>query len=128
MSTMCCNSLKIGEGFRSYPIGKCFNQRSLTSTTSLKRKNNQKKTFNRLNFEAKNEKEIIHRKVKKKLVGIFFLRVFLRIKMVFLLKRPLEEFCLFVSPESSNLWQISRFGPRLCLYEARLFAPNLIKS
>ena len=83
---MCCNSLKIGEGFRSYPVGKCFNQRSLTSTTSLKRKNNQKKTFNRLNFEAKNEKEIIHIKVKKN-GGNFFSESLLENQNGF----PLEE-------------------------------------
>ena len=65
-----------------------FQSKEFNINNFIEEKNNQKKTFNRLNFEAKNEKEIIHRKVrKKKLVGIFFSESLLENQNGF----PLEE-------------------------------------
>ena len=84
--TMCCNSLKIGEGFRSYPIGKCFNQRSLTSTTLLKRKII-RKNFQSSQFWGKKWKRNHSQKSEKKIGGNFFSESLLENQNGF----PLEE-------------------------------------
>ena len=87
LSPMCCNSLKIGEGFRSYPIGKCFNQRSLTSTTSLKRKIIRKNVQSSQFWGKKWKRNHSQKSEKKKLVGIFFSESLLENQNGF----PLEE-------------------------------------
>ena len=123
---MCCNSLKIGEGFRSYPIGKCFNQRSLTSTTLLKRKII-RKNVQSSQFWGKKWKRNHSQKSEKKWWEFFFWESSWESKWFSSWRGLLKNFA-FLCHQNRQTYGRSLFCPRLCLYEARLFAPNLIKS
>ena len=127
LSTMCCNSLKIGEGFRSYPIGKCFNQRSLTSTTSSKRKIIRKNRSIVSILRQKMKKKSFTEKWKKNWWEFFFWESSWESKWFSSWRGLLKNFA-FLCHQNRQTYGRSLFCPRLCLYEARLFAPNLIKS